>query len=262
MWLVALVSLAMAQSSPVSVDDEDILEITVWGRLAIKQAEDDVVRKMEAMGYRTKRKDGQVVFKPPRGWMGTAIFEEGILRFRRPAVGLQLTPEELYEIDVRRQRTLVGPDGREMNPYLGAGPSFWVLPSKKKLGTINDAVADEVRAELKHYQAVSARTHLEEKLLALPDRLDRLWEEGEALEATSEPLDTPEQRRAHVLAYWVSRPDSPSGRRVCEVVHVWLTEVVQASPHPITAQERSRFEALRADGLTLPSPLPAADNSD
>ncbi|HHO52810.1 MAG TPA: hypothetical protein ENK18_18525 [Deltaproteobacteria bacterium] len=243
MILLLAGALAWAQADPV-------LEITVWGRLAIDRAEDDIVNTLEEMGYSARRRGDDIVFRPPRGWMGAAIFSDGQLTFRRAVAGLQPLPTELYTTDPRRTTSLTSPNGQPMEPSVGAGPSLWFLPARRKLKPHQSAVLEAVHEPLVHYRAVVARTELEEQISALPDRLDALWSEGTPLSGST-ILETYEERRAHVLDYWASRALTPQGDRVCRAVEAWLEAVVQHSDHPLTDAERSTYEARRP-GRTLP----------
>ncbi len=236
--MIALLgALCWAQSDPP-------LEIVVWGRLAIDRAEDEIVHTLEEMGYETRRRGDQLVFRPPRAWMGAVVFEEGLIDFRQPVAGLQAAPPEAFVDDPRHPSQILGPDGRPLTP-IGAGPTAWILPSKRKLAPHRSAVRQALEPQLAHYRAVVAKTALEESLIALPDRLDAVWRDGVPLSDAAGPLTDPAARRAHVLAYWASRPETPEGDRVCAAVEAWLRAVVQTSDHPITAAERERHGAQR-----------------
>lgn len=229
---------------------DPVLEITVWGRLAIDRAEDEIVSTLEGMGYTARRRGDDIVFRPPRGWMGAAIFSDGQLTFRRAVAGLQPIPTEAYDDDLRRTTTLTGPDGQPMDPWVGVGPSLWLFPSQRKLKPQQQAVLSAAHEPLMHYRAVVARTELEALISALPDRLDAVWTEGTPLQGDA-LLQTHEARRAHVLDYWASRALTPQGNHVCRAVEAWLSAVVQDSDHPITDDERSTYEARRP-GRALP----------
>ncbi len=248
-WFAAGAGFAQSPATP----PIDILEITVWGKLALEQAEDDIVREMERLGFEARRKGDKVVFRPPRAWIGAAVLEEGELSFRRPVAGFQPTPKSQYEFDPARQPTATDPSGQAIDLRQG-GPSLWILPAPKKLRTVRAPVREQLADELAWYEAVRARTNLEERILALPEQLDRMWQQGEPL-AAYEPeaeLNTMDQRRAHALGYWASRADNGEGRRMARAIGAWMSDRVQMSAHPITDEERTRFEALRADDLQLP----------
>lgn len=245
------ISSALAQPAT-DVEPLPVMEITVWGRLAIDQAEDDIVREMESLGYTTVRKDGRIIFKPPRAWMGAAVWRDGLLTFRRPIAGFQAAPSYVYEQDLRRESGAIDPGGRSMVLSQG-GAGLWVFPSRAKRGAQRDLVRQTLAQELAWYDAVVARTAVEELVFGLPDRLDAVWESGTPLEATGgATLGTPKERRRHVLEYWATRADTPAGRHVAAAVSSWLRAVVQTSAYPITDAERTQFESKRPDVLTLP----------
>ncbi|MBX2801642.1 MAG: hypothetical protein KTR31_28450 [Myxococcales bacterium] len=250
LWAATMAWAQSEQPAPPEVDDEPVMEITVWGTLAVQQAEGAIIQEMKSLGYRAKRSDGRVIFKPEVRYKGAAILEDGVLTFRRPVAGWGPTPEALWDRDSRWRTTAVGPDGRPFDTDAGATATLWVLPSQRKLDTYRAEVRTALADELAHYHAVVARTELEERLVALPDELDALWETGTPLEGLR-PMDTPAERRNHALAYWATRPDSASGRRVSEAVAAWLGSVVQHSEHPITEDERRQWSAERPD-LRLP----------
>lgn len=249
-WWLALAAVAQEEAEVPLAEAVPAMEITVWGRLAIDQAEDAVVREMEALGYRTVRKGDRIVFKPPRAWMGAAVWQDGALTFRRPVAGFQPAPTYVYEQDLRRQSTAVDPGGRAMVLDQG-GAGLWVLPSPKKRRAQRMRVREAVADEMAWYTAVVARTALEELVYALPDRLDAVWEQGNPLEGGAS-LPSREARRRHILEYWATRADTPEGQRVCRAVASWLDAVVQESDSPITDGERTEFEARRPDVLRLP----------
>lgn len=242
---------ALGQELPPAVEPLRTMEITVWGRLAIDQAEDDVVREMESLGYRTVRKGDKIVFKPPRAWMGAAVWRNGMLDFRKPIAGFQPAPSAVYEQDLRRQSTAIDPGGRAVVLDQG-GVGFWLLPSPTKRQAQRARVREALADEMVWYDAVVARTAIEERVFALPDQLDAVWNDGTSLDGSVGALATPRDRRRHILEYWASRSDTPEGRRISGAVGAWLGAVVQPSAHPITAEERRTYEARRTDVLTLP----------
>lgn len=233
------------EDSEAEPDDDDVdAEMTVYGRLAIDRAEDALVRKMESLGYKTRRDGDRIVFKPPLGWMGAAIFEDGLLSFRRSVAGLSGADDSVNTQALR----LVDP---EVTGTTGYGFRVWVLPSMKKVEPVRAGVNEAVSPELSRYNAIVARTKLQERLSDLPKRLDAVWREGTPLMGTR-ILETPEKRRRHVLDYWSSRSSTPEGRLTARAVGDWLEAVVQESEYPITEVEREEAEGHRDDGLTLP----------
>ncbi len=192
MWWLALVGLAWAQDP-----DEADIEITVWGDLAIRKARDEVVSEDEALGWRADRQDGRTVFKGPKAWMGAAIlYDDGTVDFRAPVLSFAPRPTEDYTYDPRRETPNVGPN--DLDPVVGAGPTVQLGASRRKLEPARTELLRAISDELVAYRGVLQRTAFEERLLALPDRLDALWKAGVPLE-TGPPLPTSEARRQAVL---------------------------------------------------------------
>ncbi len=149
--------------------DEPVAEITVWGDLAVQRARADVVRDMEALGFKKRNEqDGEVVFKPPRAWMGKAYLDyDGYLSFGRPVVGLK---------SVDAHQTQVPAEGAETNPNLSRSPagqanpdgdgyvvphldgSFWLLPNRRLLETHHQRIVELMTPALERYREVVIET--------------------------------------------------------------------------------------------------------
>jgi hypothetical protein len=221
-------------------------EITVWGQLAIQKARDQVVREIEDLGYRrVRRRDGETVFRGK--YAKVTFFDDGRMQIGRVLAGLAPPPLEVMEPPPRP-----GLPERSAPMDPGAGPWFWALPSKTKIDPLREKVLEATRDDVQAYVEVIQRTALEEMVQALPDRLDRLWSEGAPLSGDGAPIEGIDARRQAALAFWASRTDTIEGRRAAEVVETWLSAVVQASEHPITAVERDRYQALAPAGRQLP----------
>jgi hypothetical protein len=226
--------------------DEGVYEITVWGEVAIQAARSTLVREMESLGYRAlDRGTDEVLFRPPKGWMGKAEFSrDGVLSFRRPFLGVAPAATEIP--------TLESNHALSRDPTAGAvGAGFWVLPSQRILAPAWERVRQGVEEEVIAYRDVLRATALHEDLERLPGRLDALWERGEPLDG-GPVLASAEERRASVLGYWSARADTPAGEALSRAVEAWLLDVVEASEDPITEAERAAAVAARADGRPLP----------
>lgn len=222
-------------------------EIVVWGDGAVRHASEDIVRSIEGLGYKTRRrkKDGTVVFRPPSSWQGQVRLNSGLLEFGRPVVKLWLhKPERETHYDAAR--TLDGTDVQE-----SSGLRFAVLPSKSRLEGVQRRVLEGSRDEVLYYRDVVQRTASEDVLYALPSQLDRLWADGTRLDGQAEKLESMADRRAHVLAFWASRTDNAEGQRVSGAVEAWLGGVVQESGDPLTAAEITAAEADAGRSLGL-----------
>jgi hypothetical protein len=233
-------------AEPVPAEPQADVEITVWGRLAIQQARDEVVDQIEELGYReVRRRNGETMFRGR--YAKVTFFDDGRLQIGRVVAGLAPPPREVTEPPPRP-----GLPQRTAPMETGAGPWFWALPSKAKIDPLREEILQATRDEVQAYVEVMRRTALEEMLQGLPDRLDRLWTEGAPLSGQGAPIEGMDARREAGLAFWASRTDTVEGRRAAEVVESWLSAVVQASEHPITAEERAKFEAQAPPGRTLP----------
>jgi len=245
MMLAWLVALALAQSSP----DE---EIVVYGELAVQKARDELVAQMEALGWRTVDKGGgELVFKAPSGWMGKARFDPdlGSLDFRRPAAGFRLATYD--DPGQTPASTRVDADGQPVDAPMPSGAGFWLLPRKKKVDPVWRAVREATQDELLHYQKIKMGTAFEERLAAIPGRLDRLWAEGVPIEPGNPPLPPGEPRVRAVLELWATRLDSPEGRRMLRAVEAWVDANLVDDGH-LTESLREEYEARRDDGRQLP----------
>ena len=247
MWWLAAAALAQDPPPP---DPAAELEITVWGELAVLKARDEITAELEALGWRPRRRPGRTVFKGPKGWMGAAIVDDdGTLSFRAPVLGFAPRPSEEWAYDPRQDEISAGPN--DLRTEVGLGPTFQIGASRRKLAPVRAEVVRAIEDELENYRGVLRRTAFEEQLRALPDRLDLLWREGVPLQPGAS-LASAEARRLAVLEHWATRADTSEGRRVAGAIEAWLDAVVQESEHPITAEERARFEAMRGDDRTLP----------
>lgn len=227
-------------------------EVTVWGTAAIRQARDRLILRMIRSGWEPKarREDGTVVFKGPESWMGAAmITPDGLLDFRRNIVSVgrqydvQLPPGAQSAMQDRAQLSDAG------STRMGGitGPA-----SKRKLAGVRAELQREVEDDLRHMRRVLSETALQEKMAALPDKLDRLWREGLPLRGT-ELISSPAERRAAVVEYWATRPDSRDGRMAQRVVADWVSQVVQNSAHPFTAEELRQASRRRPESPPLVS---------
>ncbi len=226
------------------------LEIEVWGESAVRVARGDVVQEMRGLGYRpVDQSGGRVLFLPPRDarWVGRIWLEgDGSLKFVRPFLtwkGL----EDASWIDPESTAAF----SRDRPPV--AGQTGWVLwPSLAVLEPSWEGVREAVEPSLDTYRKVLTRTALEERLQAIPGRLDRLWNLGEPLEGGA-PLTSVAERREALLRYWATLPGTPEGVRAVRLVEGWFDEALGSGDEAFTEEEVSRAEAMRSDGRRLGS---------
>jgi hypothetical protein len=225
--------------------EQDYIEVLVIGQQQITAARDAVVREMESLGWRTRRRgDGSIVFRGPEAWMGRAtLLPSGDLDFDQPAIALQGPRETLggYNQDAVLQ-----------NRYQGgtAGVSL-AMPSKEKVDAVQREIRDAVQDEVLDYRHKLQQRYFSGYIDALPSRLDDLWTNGTPLDGGHKPLATAAARRAAVLDFWATRTDTPEGRTVSRSVEMWLRGTVMDGPDAVTREEAVAAEAQRQDGRKL-----------
>lgn len=248
------------------------IEITVFGPAAIRQARSAIVREMEDMGYRPIAEEGgNIVFRPPRSWMGrVTLLENGELSFRRPVVAFR----RAYLQERERDNEVRLPPGQEPNPNISRTPagqffyegvidegagvvlppiegSVYILPSMQRLRPIQEAVVERLAPLVEQYRQVRENTFMMDRLDDVRVQLESTWTRGTPLEGVGGRLDTMEQRRRAILDFWSNRLDTPEGLAVTEIVEQFLRQRVQRSEFPVSEAEIRRAEARRADGRRL-----------
>jgi hypothetical protein len=224
--------------------DEISEEVLVIGNQVIAARRDDVVRSMEDLGWKARRRrDGIVTFRPPQSWMGKAhLLTTGDLDFTQPVLAFNGARNAGGGYDNQNAR-----DNDQQAGTVGVSVS--PLPDRRVVRStqvrIRETMADSVMA----YRRAIQGQHLARVLQEIPDRLDGVWTDGLAYDGTV--LSSVEDRRAWILAYWATRTATPEGLAVCRVIEAWLREVIQLSDHPITDAERKATEARRSDGRPL-----------
>jgi len=229
--------------------EDDGADVIVWGTAATRAARSAVVRAFEEEGWEVRRRksNGDIIFKGPEGWMGSARFSpDGLISFRRRL--LSWSPVEPIQGPPTNGMEALDPNyranaGTTRGGIQGPAGRRKVEPHRREL---LQATTDELR----HYRQVLAETALRQQLEVLPDRLDALWNHGQAL-SNGPAIGSWEDRRAEVLRYWATRPNTREGRLTMQVVEDWMAAVMQQSEHPATPQEIRQAEAQRRDGRKL-----------
>jgi hypothetical protein len=220
-------------------------EVTVYADHLVEQARKELVRDLRSQGYTVAIDRGDhIVLRHPSDWKGEIhIYDDGYIRIKRQPVQFR-------------------PPGAETARDASPGSWGWcvlVYPCLKVKGqTVSTAkfsaqkqrTLEVVQPDVVAWADRIADRELEATLAALPERLLRLWEDGEPLEGGA-PLATPEARRAAILDYWVSRTDNPWGDAVREAVEAFIEGEIQPSPFPMTAAEVAAANARRAGLRTL-----------
>ena len=123
------------------------------------------------------------------------------------------------------------------------------LPDKRIVRAVQTSIREQVQDDVRAYQQAIQGRHLAISMQKIPDRLDRLWQLGEAPDGSQ--IEAMPARKAWVLDYWATRTSTPEGHAVCGVIEAWIRETVQLSEHAISEAERLTAEAQRSDGRKL-----------
>ncbi len=226
-------------------DEEADLTITVISQAAVSDAESKVVRGMEELGWKARRRrDGIIIFRGPEGWMGKArLHGTGDIDFSTPVLAFN------------GARNTGGTDGTQRgfdnDVQSGTvGVSTSPLPSGRKVRAAQSEIRDAILPLVLEYRDKIQKRHFGTYVGGIPERLDALWDVGTPLSGDS-ILTTWRDKRAAALDFWSGRLDSPEGRVVSRTIESWLRNTVQNSEHPVTDEERAAAEARREDGREL-----------
>lgn len=224
-------------------DQDTDFTVIVIGQQQVRAARDQVVREMEALGWKTRRKrDGRVVFRGPEPWMGKMILNEnGVVDFTTPSIAFGGTTG----VDVDYSAT----PRSNMDPQTGSAGVAIGFDGKKKAAALQAEIRAAVADDVATWQDMIRKRGFGRMIESLPERLDAVWDKGEALDGGT--ASTPEARRKSILDYWASRTDTPEGRLVMRTIEGWLRNVVMLSEHPVTREEAAEAEAQRDDGRRL-----------
>jgi hypothetical protein len=229
-------------------DTDDEADIVVWGTAAVQRSRAVLVNRFEELGWsvRKRKPDGSVVFAGREPWMGSARLDPGgYIQFRKRWLWADpVRPVEGTPMDGMDALDQAGPRGQAGTTTRGGlrGPV-----SDRKLDGPRRELLEGVQPQLTRYRRVLAETAFRQTLAVIPDRLDRLWASGEPM-APGPVLDSPAERRAAILDYWATRPDTREGRLAMRAVEDWIAEVLQDSEHPATPAELDAAAARRGDG--------------
>ncbi len=249
---------ARAQDEP-----EPAYTITVYGDGALRQARWDLIMALKREGWEPLERGGRTVFKPPRPWMGRAVLhEDGTLSFRYPVLAFQ----RVEAVESAPPAEPAGPafahepggmvfldaEGRRVHTLPAGRAAFWLLPSRKLLDAVYAAVRRAVKPQLEALRRVRRDTEVRERLDALPDRLDALWERGLPLDG-GPVLESREERIEALLRWWGTLPDDFEGEQLTRATEAWMRHVLLVEHRP-TPEQIARAEAMRADGRRFPRP--------
>ncbi len=231
-----------AEAVPEDEEEADYTVIVVREQ-DVRAARDALVREMESLSWKTKRKrDGRVVFKGPEPWMGKMTLRpNGVIDFTTPSIAFGGTGgvDTEYQANPRSN----------MDPQTGSAGVAIGFDGKRKAAAVQSELRAAITDDLEHLRSTIRARGFGRMVEQLPDRLDGVWNDGIGMDGSS--LHDPTDKRRDVLSYWSSRTDTPEGRVVMRTIEVWLRQTVMLSDHPVTPQEAADAEAARDDGRTL-----------
>jgi hypothetical protein len=235
-------------------DEAPAAEVVVVDPGMLGRAHGAVVDKLVALGWRAREKaDGRVVFRGPRGWMGSAVLSpDGDLGFRHGAIWLPgpartsvvATPNTDVVWMSDNQVALLGPAA--VNTPRARLATFGPRLPRAAQREVAAAVAPELGAYRRTLWAVALKQQLER----LTDELAACWDRGVPVGGGA-ALPDPTARRRALLEFWATRTDTDEGRAVMRTTEAFLRNVVMASAWPATAEEIRAAEARRDDGAKL-----------
>ena len=125
-------------------------------------------------------------------------------------------------------------------PFLCVRPAGQLYSRRRHQGTQDQTMGILDGGVQEWQEALADRAHAEQ-LEALPDRLQRLWDDGGALTGGG-PLSSHRERREALYDYWDSRTETRWGEDVRALVVGFVRSVVQDSPHPFPAEDSAWLE--------------------
>jgi hypothetical protein len=225
-------------------------EIVVYGEQLVDQARDDVVERLEELGYDSEVVDrgNYVVYRSNATWTGEVLLhDDGWVRVKRQPV----------RVEGRKM-----PWARTNTPGAWAGCFVWpwlcvrfggASVSHRKWQGVQTRTTDAIDPLVRTLGDRVADVATAETVEELPARLEALWERGVPLEGKGQVATYPE-RRAAMVDFWASRTDTVWGEEVRRAVEAFVFEVVQSSAYPFTEAELEEIRALREEPATEAAP--------
>ena len=221
---------------------EEDEEMIVFGELEAQRRRQQLDQDLRDLGYRAgKRKDGRTVYRPEVAWHPSVIIDDdGYAIIKRSPVRFEPWVQ-----------------GRSNLRWISCIPPFTIMCIKLSGQLVSDAkltpkkqvVAEGIDPALDSWRAVVVANAMAERLgVAIPDMLEATWQDGGSGEVR---LETPTERRAAILEFWVSRACTPEGAAAREVAADFLRYEVQPSAHPVTPAELAAVNARSPCGDVL-----------
>jgi hypothetical protein len=246
MWLLALALAAPSTGAEeVVVDEPEVeepaLEIIVHGELLVEQARRRVIEDLQGIGYSTAiRKDDHLLLRHVDPWKGEVrVYDDGWVMMKRQPVQI-----EGREMPWAPKNSALAWAGCVVWPWLCLRSGGQLVSERKLMGQKVRTLAP-MDADIDEYGDRVADMHVDERASSLPDRLERLWYEGQSLNGSGVILLDVALRRASLLDFWDSRTDTPWGNQVRAVVEAFIREEVQDGPHAFTDADIAEFNERR-----------------
>ncbi len=244
-----------------AIDDDEIEvseEVIVYGQLRVDQARQKVIDDLSDLGYsKVIEKDDAVVLRHESAWKGDVwLHDDGWMRIKRQPVRVE-APGTPWG----KKNSAGAWMGCILYPFLCVKPGGQTVGTRKFRG-VESRTASAVQGDVEEWAARVADLAIDRKAEELPDRLQRLWDDGvplavdlgasapsssgeDAVEAPGwDPIETPADRRAAILEFWGSRTDNEWGEAIREVVERFCRGVIQHSEHPFTEAEIRAFNRV------------------
>lgn len=243
MSLLLLAALALAQEAPAEDDDHVVI---VYGDHLVEQARRRLLEDLAWEGYTEVEDRGDHLrVRHPAAWKGEILlYDDGWIRMKRQPLQV-VAPEVPWAEEntpLAWATCVVYPPACIRAGGITVGRRKWMAQQHRTLQSVQPdlaALGDRV-----------ADRHVEQTVNDLPTRLEALWLEGVPLDGVV-PLETPEERKAALLAFWDSRTDTIWGDRVRLAVEAFVRSEVQGTPDAFTVEEVAAFNAARTSARAL-----------
>jgi hypothetical protein len=240
--LTLLSLLAQAQDAPAEAGSDE--EMIVFGDLEEQRRRQDLTATLLDLGYRPgrDRNSGRTVYRPEVAWHPSVIIDDdGYAIIRRSPVRFEPWVE-----------------GRSNLKWISCIPPFTVMcvriggrvVSERKLRHKKQFVAEGIDPALDVWREVLVANAMGRRLGEdIPDMLEAVWQHGEV--PLGDPLEAYSDRRAAILTFWASRACTPEGAAARELAADFVRYEIQASAHPVPADEQAAAESASLCGDRL-----------
>ena len=234
------------QESGAQAEEEAPDEEIVVSDHAVIKAREQVGLALRDLGYHKKRtRNGREIYANDAHWKPWVVVDDdGWMIVKRAPISF--SKPELRGI-------WNGPLGYivcVVNPTACVHVGGLVV-SKRKLAWQKQAVVEGVGPAMDRYEEALVLRALSQRMgEEIPEALDALWLQGQALQGQAVLADW-EARRQALLEFWVSRNDNDWGFQARQAVRDFIAYEVQESPHPFPPAEIEAANARRGWGEPL-----------